>query len=74
MMAQHMTIIQVAAKIAQLDVVHAINMVFAEAVLMASICTLVLVELLVLMGHSLMTIVSTNNVLLARKSVKLAQV
>lgn len=73
-MVQHMTIIQVAAKIAQLDVVHAINMVFAEAVLMASICTLVLVELLVLMGHSLMTMVSTNNVLLARKSVKLAQV
>lgn len=73
-MAQHMMIIQVAAKIAQLDVVHAINMVFAEAVPMASICTLVLVELLVLMGHSLMTMVSTNNVLLARKSVKLAQV
>lgn len=73
-MAQHMTIIQVAAKIAQLDVVHAINMVFAEAVPMASLCTLVLVELLVLMGHSLMTMISTNNVLLARRSVKLAQV
>jgi len=73
-MAQHMTIIQVAVKIVQLDVLHVINMVFAEAVQMASICMLVLVGLLVLMDHSLMTTVSTNNVLPARKSVKPALV